>query len=312
MSSPAAQVKQQLRGVAVGLLTPFDEELEIEHWKIEENAQSLYDAGMRTFLAAANISEYHSLSQEERVESVETVVETLPSDACVLAGVGGSTSDALDLIEAYDRVGAEAMMIMPPDHTYLHERGLLEYYRKLAAGTDVPLVPYVRGFDPSVAFLADLSRVDGVAGIKYALKDSVKLGEAIRAGDDDVVWVNGLAEPYAIAYWAEGVEGFTAGVSNFRPEVGQELFRALSEQNWERARALRDLCLPYQRFRDETGRNNSLAGALSVPAVKKGLELAGLHGGAVREPICSLSSDEAARAERIYNKLDDDIDRVIG
>ncbi|GAA0681946.1 dihydrodipicolinate synthase family protein [Natronoarchaeum mannanilyticum] len=311
MSLPAAQVKEQLRGVAVGLLTPFDEALEIEHRKIAENAQSLYDDGMRTFLAAANISEYHSLSQQERVDSVETIVDALPSDACVLAGVGGSTAGARELIEAYDRIGADAMMIMPPDHTYLHERGLLEYYRSLSSATDAPLVPYVRGFDPSAEYLADLTRIDGIVGIKYALKDSVKLGEAIQAGDDDVVWVNGLAEPYAVAYWAEGVEGFTAGVSNFRPEVGQELFQALSEENWERARTIRDVCLPYQRFRDETGQNNTLGGAISVPAVKKGLELAGLHGGNVREPIRPLTEDEAARAEEIYNKLDDDIDRLV-
>lgn len=307
----AAQVKQRLRDVAVGVLTPFDEQGTIEHRKIEQNARSLYDEGMRTFLAAANISEYHSLSRRERIESVETVVDALPSDACVLAGVGGSTTDALELIEAYDRLGADAMMVMPPDHTYLHEQGLLDYYRELAAGSETPLVPYVRGFDPSAEYLAALTRVDGVVGVKYALKDPVKLGEAIRAGDDDVVWVNGLAEPYAVSFWAEGVEGFTAGVSNFRPEVGQELFDALTEGDWERARALRDICLPYQRFRDETGQNNTLAGAISVPAVKKGLELAGLHGGDVREPIRPLPAEAAERAEAIYDKLDDDIDRHI-
>ena len=307
----AAQVKQRLRDVAVGVLTPFDEQGTIEHRKIEQNARSLYDEGMRTFLAAANISEYHSLSRRERIESVETVVDALPSDACVLAGVGGSTTDALELIEAYDRLGADAMMVMPPDHTYLHEQGLLDYYRELAAGSETPLVPYVRGFDPSAEYLAALTRVDGVVGVKYALKDPVKLGEAIRAGDDDVVWVNGLAEPYAVSFWAEGVKGFTAGVSNFRPEVGQELFDALTEGDWERARALRDICLPYQRLRDETGQNNALAGAISVPAVKKGLELAGLHGGDVREPIRPLPAEAAERAEAIYDKLDDDIDRLI-
>lgn len=311
MPITAAQVKQQLRDVAVGLLTPFDEQREIEYRKIEENAQSLYDEGMRTFLAAANISEYHALSQQERIESVRTVVEALPSDACVLAGVGGSTADASALIQAYDDAGADAMMIMPPDHTYLHERGLLEYYRELSAVTETPLVPYVRGFDPSAEYLADLTRIDGVVGVKYALKDPVKLGEAIRAGDDDVVWVNGLAEPYAVSYWAEGVEGFTAGVSNFRPEVGRELFNALSEGDWERARALRDVCLPYQRLRDETGQNNALAGAISVPVVKKGLELAGLHGGNVREPIRPLTPDEADRVEAVYGELDDGIDRLI-
>ncbi|WP_424000232.1 dihydrodipicolinate synthase family protein [Haloarcula salina] len=306
-----AQVKEQLRGVAAGLLTPFDENRAIEHWKIEENAQSLYDGGIRTFLAAANISEYHSLSQSERVDVTETSVDALPSDACILAGVGGSTDNATELIEAYDRLGVDAMMIMPPDHTYLHEQGLLDYYRKLGSVTETPLVPYVRGFDPSVEYLGDLTRLDSVAGIKYALKDPIKLGAGISAGSDDVVWVDGLAEPFAVSYWAEGVEGFSAGVSNFRPEVGLELFDALSSGDWERARTLRNICLPYQNFRDRTGQNNVIEGAISVPAVKEGLELAGLHGGHVREPIRPLDPEEEARAEEIYNQLDDDISRLI-
>lgn len=311
MSSSSEQVRQRLRGVAAGLLTPFDDELEIEHEKIEENAESLYAEGIRTFLAVANISEYHSLSQEERIAVAETSYEALPEDACVLAGVGGSTPNAQQLIRAYDQIGVDALMIMPPDHTYLHERGLIEYYEKLSAVTETPLVPYVRGFDPSVAYLADLTRVEGVAGIKYALEDPVKLGAAVNAGADDVVWVDGLAEPFAVSFWAEGVEGFTAGVSNFRPEVGLELFDALEAGDWERARRLRDLCLPYQNFRSETGAGNEIAGAISVSAVKKGLELAGLHGGNVREPIRPLAPEQERRAEELYAELDREIERLV-
>lgn len=311
MALPVDEVQERLRGVAVGLLTPFDRAGEIEHDKIQKNAKRLSDSGVRTFLATANISEYHSLSQNERVDVAESSVDALPSDACVLAGVGGSTADAKELIRAYDRVGVDAMMIMPPDHTYLHEQGLLEYYRNLASSTDRPLVPYVRGFDPSVDYLAELTRIESVAGIKYALKDSVKLGAGVAAGADDVVWVDGLAEPFAVAYWAEGIEGFSAGVSNFRPEVGLELFDALSGGNWERARKLRNICLPYQNFRDESGENNAIPGALSVAAVKKGLELSGLHGGGVREPIRPLTVEEERRAEELYAQLVDDIDRLI-
>ncbi|WP_435102802.1 dihydrodipicolinate synthase family protein [Halarchaeum sp. P4] len=311
MPLSADGVRNRLRGVAAGLLTPFDDDLDIEHAKIEENARDLHSQGIETFLTAANISEYHSLSQQERIDVTETSVNALPSDACVLAGVGGSTDNAIDLIEAYDRVGVDAMMIMPPDFTYLHERGLLEYYRKLDAATETPLVPYVRGFDPSVDYLADLTRIDGVVGIKYALKDAVKLGSGVAAGADDVVWVDGLAEPFAVSFWAEGVEGFSAGVSNFRPEVGLALFDALSEGDWARARELRNICLPYQRFRDETGDDNQIEGAISVSAVKKGLELAGLHGGNVREPICPLSPSDERRAEELYARLDDDIARVL-
>ncbi|SEP25452.1 4-hydroxy-tetrahydrodipicolinate synthase [Halogranum amylolyticum] len=307
-----SEVKERLRGVAAGLLTPFDKTGDIEYWKITENAESLYESGLRTFLAAANISEYHSLSQTERTKVTEASLEGVPSDACVLAGVGGSTDAAQELVHAYDRLGVDAHMVMPPDHTYVHELGLLDYFDKIAAETDTPFVPYIRGFDPSVEFLADLTRLENVVGIKYAIKNPVKLGAAIAAGADDVVWVNGLAEPYAVSYWAEGIEGFSAGVSNFRPEVGLELFDALTTGDWERARLLRNACLPYQNFRDRPGQNNTLSGAVSVPAVKLGLELAGLHGGDVREPIRPLAPEEEAELEEIYHRLDDDIERLIG
>ncbi|RDI69907.1 dihydrodipicolinate synthase family protein [Halopelagius longus] len=306
-----ANLRRRLRGVAAGLLTPFDDELRVVHHKLAENARTLSEEGIETFLAAANISEYHSLSHRERIEVTETSVDAVPSDACVLAGVGGSTANARELIEAYDRIGVDGMMIMPPDHSYVHERGLIRYYEKLDEVTDTPLVPYVKGFDPSVAYLRDLTRVDGVVGIKYALKDPVKLGAGVEAGADDVVWVDGLAEPYAVAFWNEGIEGFSAGVSNFRPEVGLALYDALEAEDWERARKIRNIALPFQNFRDSTGEDNEIPGAISVSAVKKGLELAGLHGGPVREPIRSLSPEDERRAEQLYANLDDDIERVL-
>lgn len=311
MSMPIEQVQDRLRGVAVGLLTPFDDEHQIEHEKLAENAQALYDQGMRTFLATANISEYHSLSHEERIATTETSVRALPDDACVLGGVGGSTSEACALIRAYDERGVDAIMVMPPDHAYVHERGLIDYYRDLDEASDCPLVPYIRGFSPSVDFLERITYIDGVVGIKYAIEDPVKLGASSARGSDDVVWVDGLAEPYAVSYWAEGIEGFSAGVSNFRPEIALELFAALQNEEWERARELRNICLPYQNFRNETGQDNVLPGAISVPAVKKGLDMAGLHGGTVREPIRPLTPAEERHAEDLYEQLDDDIDRLI-
>jgi len=314
MSLPPSEVRASLRGVAVGLLTPFDDNLDIDYDGIKYNARRLYEAGPRTFLAAANISEYHSLSQRERIRVVETSADALPDDACVLAGVGGSTAEARRLIEGYDDIGVDGMMIMPPDHTYVHECGIIEYYEKLAAATDTPLIPYVRGFDPSVNFLVDLANIDGVIGVKYALEDPVKLGEATSTAPDDIVWVNGLAEPFAVSFWNEGIEGFSAGVSNFRPVVGLELFEALSAGEFERARSIRNICMPFQRFRDETGADNVIGGAVSVPAVKKGLELAGYRAGdgRVREPLQPLCADDESRAEALYHQLEDDIDRVIG
>jgi len=105
------------------LLTLFDSDGRIRYDALEANATQLNSQGIRTCLAPANISEYHTLSQSERVKIAETSVDTLPSSACVLAGVGGATSDARDLVQAYERADVDAMMVMPPDHTYVHEQG---------------------------------------------------------------------------------------------------------------------------------------------------------------------------------------------
>jgi 4-hydroxy-tetrahydrodipicolinate synthase len=299
-------VKESLRGVAAGLLTPFDADGDIDHDALAANAAALYERGIRTFLATANISEYHSLSQAERMAHAETSVGALPEEATVLAGVGGATAEAVELVEAYDAAGVDAMMVMPPDHTYTHERGLLAYYERLAAASDRPLAPYVKGYEPSIDFLVDLTELEGVAAIKYALEDAHLLSRAVDAGADDVVWVDGLAEPYAPEFYLAGAEGFSAGVSNFEPSIGLALFDALEAGDYERAAELRDITLPFMEFRSTTGPDNQFPAANSVPAVKKGLELAGLTGGEVREPIVGLSERDERRAERLYEELLDD------
>ncbi|MFB6102102.1 MAG: dihydrodipicolinate synthase family protein [Haloplanus sp.] len=296
-------VKAGLRDVSAGLLTPFQENSDIDHEALAGNAVELYDRGIRTFLANANISEYHSLSQSERVAVTRTSVDALPDDATVLAGVGGSTSDAIDMVEAFDDIGVDAMMVMPPDHTYVHERGLLSYYRDLGDAAAAPLVPYVRGFDPSVEFLADLTYLDDVVGVKYALEDLPKFTEAVGEGDESVVWVDGMAEPYALPLWVAGAEGFTAGVSNFRPRIGLALYRALEREDWERAREIQRACQPLMDMRQESGTDNTLPAAISVPVVKAAMRLAGFDAGGVRDPIVGLTEAEQERVERLYEDL---------
>ncbi|WP_435320880.1 dihydrodipicolinate synthase family protein [Haloarchaeobius sp. TZWSO28] len=288
--------------MAVGLLTPFDEGGEIQHDHLASNAEKLHERGVTTFLACANVSEYHSLSHDERIAVTETSVEALP-EAYVLAGVGGSTGDAVELIESYDSIGIDAHMVMPPDHTFTHERGLVRYYRQLAAAAEHPLVPYIRGFSPSVETLVAIAEIDGVGGIKYALEDVPLFAAAQAQAPDDVVWLEGMAEPWAIPFWAAGVDGFTAGVSNFVPELGLELLDALQAENWERARELQNAALPYQRLRSERGKANMFPGANSVPALKYGLELSGFHGGASREPLVELSETDKERARTHYERI---------
>ena len=299
------QLADSLRDVASGILTPFSEDRrDVLHDEVKRNAQYLYDRGMRLFLSPANVSEYHSLTPDERIGTVESVVDTLPADATVLAGAGGSTETVLDLAGAYAAAGAHGLMIMPPDHAFRHERGLLAYYERIGERAELPLIPYFRGIEVSADTVAAVAELERVAGIKYALHDVVKFVRAIEAAEGDTVWINGMAEPYAPTLYAEGAEGFSSGVGNFEPSVSLSLMRVLRAGDWDRARTIRNATLPFQSLRSEPGSDNALPAANSVPALKTGLEMAGLYGGPVREPLVELSESDERRARKLYGDIE--------
>ena len=296
-------LKADLRGVAFTNPTPFDDDGEtVRHDALERNLEAIVDAGGRLVIPCGNTGEYYSLSQEERVAVVETTVEAVGDSASVLAGVGGSTKTALELIDRYEAVGADGLLVMHPVHTYVHERGIEAYYRRLIEATDLGVVLYKRGPELTHDHLAALAEYDNLVGVKYADND-VKAFSAAASSIPGVVWSNGIAERFAPSFALEGAEGYTTGIGNFVPEATLALMDAVRDEAWERAREIRDLLRPYEDLREETGADNAIAAANNVPAVKFGMELAGLYGGPVREPLVDLSEADRDRARKYYDRI---------
>lgn len=309
---PDSGLAVQLQDVAAGMLTPFEESDtdEIRYAELAATAEWLYEEGIRLYLACANISEYHSLTHEERIETARVVCEALPDDATVLAGAGGSTKSAIELARAHQDNGADGIMVMPPDHIFKHERGVIEYYHRLADAVDIGIVPYIRGFDATVRLLEGITAHENVVGVKWAISDIELFSECVAATGDDVVWVCGMAEPPTPAYYYEGADGFSAGVTNFEPRLGLALFDALEAGDDELARELRDLSFSFMNLRGERGAENVYDGANSVPALKRGLEAAGQYGGPIREPIAELTDADRQRAREYYEEIQDGLQRL--
>jgi len=302
-------IKSQLQNVCFTTATPFSEDTqEIRHSKLAENLQTIENAGGQVFIPCGNTGEYYSLSNDERVEVVSTHVEATDDDSSIIAGAGGSTKTATDLLSRYETVGADGALIMHPTHTYAHERGLVNYYKKLARSTDLGLVIYKRGPSIPRQVIAEVSEAENIIGVKYAVDDIKDFAQSVSDVPGDVVWLNGIAERYALSFALEGAEGHTTGIGNFVPEAVLALQDAIEDEDWERARHIRDILRPYEDLREEAGSNNSLNSANNVPAVKYGMEMAGLYGGPVRDPLMGLCQADKDRAEAYYQRIRSNID----
>ena len=298
------QLQDALCDVGFTLPTPFSEDrTRVRYDQIEEHVTALQDAGARLFIPCGNTGEYYSLDHDERVEVVSRTVQTAGAESTVIGGVGGSAKTAKALIEAYESAGVDSVMVMHPSHVYTNGAGLLDYYDELLSATDLGVVIYKRGPEISSELLAKLSSYDTVVGVKYAENDIHAFSEAVDSSPGEVVWINGIAERFAPAFALEGAVGFTTGIGNFVPEATLSLFDALSENEWERARRIRNMLRPYENLRQESVGGVQYASAKNVPAVKFGMELRGWYGGPVRPPLRDLSSTDEERATERYEQI---------
>lgn len=297
-------IREDLRGVAFTTVTPFaDGGDRIDREAIDENIRTLAGADAELFIPCGNTGEYYSLTDDERIAVVSETVDAAPDEAAVVAGAGGATTEAIELISAYEDTGADAVMVMYPRHTYVHEEGLIDYYRQIAESTDLGIVVYKRGPLLSERVLEAVAGIENVVAVKYAVNDVTEFSR-LAATITDVVWLNGVAERYGPAYALEGAEGLTTGIGNFIPGPVLALFDAIEEGDWDRARDIRDLLRPFEDLRAEAGGGPAFGAAKNVPVVKYGMDLQNLEGGSVREPLVELAEEDRERVEAYLERVE--------
>ncbi|MFC8311148.1 dihydrodipicolinate synthase family protein [Streptomyces olivaceus] len=287
--------EQALAGVVAIPVTPFDTAGGVDRAAYRALVRRLLDGGVRTVTPGGNTGEFYALDESERLLVVElAVAEATASghDAHVVAGVGLDVATAVREARRAGAAGAGLVMIHQPVHPYVSEEGWVEYHRAVAdAVPDLGVVLYVR--DPLLAARA-IRRLGelcaNVVGVKYAVPDAARFAAVSRdAGPERFVWIAGLAELYAPAYWAMGATGFTSGLANVAPHLSLELLAVLRDGDFGAASAVRERVRSFEELRAERG------SADNVSVVKEALAQLGHCRRDVRPPSHPLDGERRRR-----------------
>jgi 4-hydroxy-tetrahydrodipicolinate synthase len=125
------------------------------------------------------------------------------------------------------------------------------------------------------------------------------LAEVIRSTHDaPAIWVCGLAEGWAPAFYALGARGFTSGLVNVFPQRSHAILSALQEGNYSAARQLIDGIAEFEALR--TKYNNGA----NVTVVKEALGMLGNDVGPVRLPgVVALNDAERAILRSVVDRV---------
>lgn len=291
------RLQTALTGVVATTVTPYRDDLSLDEPALIRNAE-LIAQHSDVIVPVGNTGEFFNLSLDEVKRVIRVVTETVAGRIPVVVGIGYATPIAVELGRYAHEVGADAVMVHQPVHTHLSQPGLVAYFRELCGALPLPVIPYVRNSDVvSDDTLAQAVRHPNMPAVKYAARDlraAYRLAHATR--DEDVVWVNGLAETWTPVFHAAGMPGFTSGLVNAAPHLSSELRDALRAGDTAAVDRLVALLRPFEDLRARHGHANN------VPVVKEACAQLGYSGRAVRAPLSDLSAAERAEVGTILRQ----------
>lgn len=279
MANIDPKLRKALSGISGIMVTPFDASDKIAPSRLQPIVDRAVTAGVHMLVANGNTGEFYGLTMPEAEAMVKAAAEIIGGRVPLIGGVGKSVGDACALAKASRAAGAQVLMVHQPPDPFVAPRGVVEYVKRVAdAGGGLPIMLYLRNDAIGLDAIEALTKVPGVAGVKWASPTPMRLAEAIRRCPPDIVWVDGLAEPWAPPFYAVGARGFTSGLINVWPEQSVAIHRALDSGDYVQAAKLIDVMAPFEDVRAEENNGTNVTG------VKAALQLIGEDCGPTRPP----------------------------
>ncbi|RKP54098.1 dihydrodipicolinate synthase family protein [Cohnella endophytica] len=279
-------------GVYVAIITPFDENLELDLPRLRNHVDWLIEEGVDGIVPTGSVGEYASLSPDERKRVVETVIDAAAGRVPVVVGTAApSTQMAVQWAQHAKQAGAKGIMALPPINYRPSETEVFHHYESLSA-VGLPIIvynnPHDYPTDMKPAFLQKLSAIDHVVAVKEFSGDIRRVHDIQRLTDLTIfVGVDDLAMEGGLL----GASGWIAGLTNVLPAASLKMFKLAQEGKLEEALKIYRKLLPLFHW-DASPR--------LVQAIKYGMELAGRPMGQTRPPRLPLTEAEQAEIREAF------------
>lgn len=201
-------------GVAVALVTLFDDDLAVDVEATARLAHELVERGVRAVVVSGSTGEAAALTPEERAAVVRAVRAAVPPSVPVIAGTGAPWwKPAAQLTASARDAGADAALVLSPPSAADPRR----YYEAVAkAVPDLPLLAYHFPAVSPPGIRVDALRDLPVVGLKDSTGDGERLLAELDAWDRPVF--PGSAALVTMAA-AVGCPGVILAVANAEPEL---------------------------------------------------------------------------------------------
>jgi len=279
--------------VLTAMVTPFDQNGEIDFNATKTLVEHLITNGTDGLVVAGTTGESPTLTTEEKIELFKCVVEAAAGRVHVIAGTGSNNTQAsMSLTKLAEETGVDGIMLVAPYYNKPSQEGLYQHFKTIAESTSLPVMLYnIPGrsiVNISVETVVRLSEIPNVVSIKEASGNLDAMAEIISKTPSDFTLYSG-DDGLTIPVLAIGGAGVISVASHIIGNDMQEMINAFKNGDVQKAAATHRNLLPIMR---------ALFIAPSPSPVKAALNLNGIQVGGVRLPMVPLSNKEQSALEK--------------
>jgi 4-hydroxy-tetrahydrodipicolinate synthase len=182
-------------GLLTAMVTPFAPDGSVDEAGAVALARHQLANGSHGLVVCGTTGEAATMTDEEQVSLVRTIVSEVGGEGAIIAGAGSNdTRHAVHLTEAMVGAGVDAVLSVTPYYNKPNSRGVKRHFEEVAraaAGTPVVLynIPARTAVNMAPDLLAELGQIEGVEAVKQANSDEIDPidGLAMLAGNDDIL-----------------------------------------------------------------------------------------------------------------------------
>jgi len=259
-------------------------------------------AGSKTIMLTAGDSHYVCMSEKEIAEVTKVVTEHTAGRAMVIAADRYyNTKKAIEFAQYVKSIGADMLMVMPPDWADSSTpETLAEHYKAVADHIPVMIVTNVfipRGIDFGLKTLTiTLNNVDGVVAIKDDFCGLFAKKMALLVHKHWAV-ISGGQKQNHLSVYPYGCDGYLSTFITFKPEVAHSYWKAIEANALRKAREIiANYDIPFFDF------IGSLQGGFDA-GIYGTLELFGIAKRWRRKPYYSLKDEEMEKLADFLKRL---------
>lgn len=215
--------EKDLHGVYVPIITPFDEEGELDAASLYNHAYNLFQDGIDGLVVNGTTGESPTIAGDElgvMLATAQAARDAAHVQAPLVVGTGtNDTRSTVRKTEEAGKLGADAALIVVPYYNKPSQQGIIEHFRRVASvGVPVILyeVPHRTGVKLELDTVRTILELDGVIGMKDSTPNTQLVSELTRLGSKPILCGEDTLLYEALQSGARGVMSASANVETER------------------------------------------------------------------------------------------------